>query len=421
MVEASANDNNQGTRATTALEGIRVLDLSRVLAGPVCGQILADLGADVIKVERPVSGDDSRAWGPPFAKDESGQPTSESAFYCACNRGKRSITVDLNQPAGRELVAGIAAKSDVLIENFKAGTLERYGLGYSQLSRTHPQLIYCSITGFGQTGPCRARPGYDTIIQALGGLMSVTGQPDGTPGGSPVRVGIAVTDFMTGLYATVAIQAALAYRSKTGLGQQIDLALLDVQVSALSNVAMNYLVSGEVPTRRGNRLPSVYPSDAFRCEDGHLMIIVGNDDQFRRFCTAAGVELLLDDPRFATNELRVGNADILGTGISKALRARPVAHWMKVFEQANIPCSAINNIAQVFDDPQVQARQMLINLDHPLAGRMPNIASPMRFSRSPVQYRRAPPTLGEHTAEVLEGVLGLSPQEVSDLAAKAVI
>lgn len=421
MAEASANDNSQCTGATAALEGIRVLDLSRVLAGPVCGQILADLGADVIKVERPGSGDDSRAWGPPFVKDKNGEPTLESAFYCACNRGKRSITVDLNKPEGRELVAGIAAKSDVLIENYKVGTLERYGLGYSRLSRTNPKLIYCSITGFGQTGPYRARPGYDTIIQAMGGLMSVTGQQDGTPGGSPVRVGIAVTDFMTGLYATIAIQAALAYRSTTGLGQQIDLALLDVQISALSNVAMNYLVSGDVPTRRGNRLPSVYPSDAFRCEDGYLMIIVGNDDQFRRFCAAAGVDALMEDARFGTNELRVKNADVLGADISEVLLARPVAHWMTVFEEAGVPCSAINDIAQVFDDPHVRAREMLISLDHPLAGSMPNIASPMRFSRSPVQYRRAPPTLGEHTSEVLEVVLGLSQQEVSSLAAKAVI
>jgi crotonobetainyl-CoA:carnitine CoA-transferase CaiB-like acyl-CoA transferase len=421
MAEAFPNDDSQSVGTAAALGGIRVLDLSRVLAGPVCGQILADLGADVIKVERPGSGDDSRAWGPPFAKDKSGKPTSESAFYCSCNRGKRSITVDLNKLEGQELVARIAAKSDVLIENYKVGTLERYGLGYSQLSRINPGLIYCSVTGFGQTGPYRARPGYDTIIQAMGGLMSVTGHQDGAPGGSPVRVGIAVTDFMTGLYATIAIQAALAYRSKTGLGQQIDLALLDVQISALSNVAMNYLVSGDVPIRRGNRLPSVYPSDAFQCEDGYLMLIVGNDDQFKRFCATAGIGALMDDERFRSNELRVKNADVLGAQIAEALFARPVAHWMTVFEKANVPCSAINNIAQVFDDPHVRAREMLINLDHPQSGKLPNIANPMRFSRSPVRYRRAPPTLGEHTAEVLEDVLGLSSQEVMDLAAKAVI
>jgi crotonobetainyl-CoA:carnitine CoA-transferase CaiB-like acyl-CoA transferase len=421
MDAAVSNDDRQPAGVKAALEDIRVLDLSRVLAGPVCGQILADLGADVIKVERPGSGDDSRAWGPPFAKDENGSPTSESAFYCACNRGKRSITVDLRKPEGRDVVSRIAAKCDVLIENYKVGTLERYGLGYPQLSRINPGLVYCSVTGFGQTGPYKARPGYDTIIQAMGGMMSVTGHQDGVPGGSPVRVGIAVTDFMTGLYATVAIQAALAYRTKTGLGQQIDLALLDVQISALSNVAMNYLVSGDIPVRRGNRLPSVYPSDAFACADGYLMIIVGNDDQFKRLCASAGIGALADDERFRTNELRVGNADVLGVSISKALLARSVGHWMTVFEKAGVPCSPINNIAQVFDDPHVRAREMLIKLDHPQAGKLPNVASPMRFSKSPVSYRRPPPTLGEHTAEILKDVLGLSPEEVSDLAAKAVI
>jgi crotonobetainyl-CoA:carnitine CoA-transferase CaiB-like acyl-CoA transferase len=421
MAEASAYENQQQGSVTSALDGLRVLDLSRVLAGPICGQTLADLGADVIKVERPRVGDDSRAWGPPFAKDRDGKQTSESAFYCSCNRGKRSITVDLTKPEGRELVQKIAAKSDVLIENYKVGTLERYGLGYETLSRINPKLIYCSITGFGQTGPYSSRPGYDTIVQAMGGLMSVTGQPDGAPGGAPVRVGIAVTDFMTGLYATIAIQAALAFREKTGLGQYIDLSLLDVQISALSNVAMNYLISGEVPKRRGNRLPTVYPSDAFQCEDGYLMLIIGNDEQFKRFCAAAHLESVIGDERFETNEMRVKNADMLGAQIAKALGGRPVAEWMHIFEKANVPCSPINDIAQVFDDPHVRAREMKIELDHPLTGKLPNIANPMRLSRSAVQYHRPPPTLGEHTNEVLDELLDLSAEEISNLAAKGVI
>jgi crotonobetainyl-CoA:carnitine CoA-transferase CaiB-like acyl-CoA transferase len=421
MAEASANQDEQHGGATSALEGLRVLDLSRVLAGPICAQTLADLGADVIKVERPGSGDDSRAWGPPYAKDQKGNPTSESAFYCSCNRGKRSITVDLTKAEGGDLVRRIAAQSDVLIENYKVGTLARYGLGYEDLSRINPKLIYCSITGFGLTGPYSARPGYDTIVQAMGGVMSITGQPDGAPGAGPVRVGIALTDFMTGLYATIAIQAALRYREKTGLGQHIDLALLDVQISALANVAMNYLVSGEVPKRRGNRLPTVYPSDAFRCSDGYLMLIVGNDEQFKRFCAATRLEALIGDERFETNERRVKNADVLGAEISAALLPQTVAHWMGVFEKFQVPCSPINDIAQVFEDPHVRAREMLIALDHPLAGTLPNIASPMRFSRSPVQYHRAAPTLGEHTEEVLADTLGLTADEVARLAAAGAI
>jgi crotonobetainyl-CoA:carnitine CoA-transferase CaiB-like acyl-CoA transferase len=403
------------TAVEGALSGIRVLDMSRVLAGPICGQILADLGAEVIKVERPGVGDDSRAWGPPFALDAAGAATAESAFYCACNRGKRSITVDLGKLEGREVIRKLAATSDVLLENYKVGTLERYGLGYEALSAINPGLVYCSITGFGQTGPYASRPGYDTIIQALGGIMSVTGQKDDAPGGGPVRVGIAVTDFMTGLYGAIAVQAALAYRVRTGAGQHIDLSLLDVQISSLTNVAMNYLMSGEVPVRRGNRLPTVYPSDAYRCSDGYVMIIIGNDGQFRKFCAAAGLDTLGDDPRFLTNALRLKKADTLSVLMNGALSGRPIGEWLERFEKANVPCSPIKNIAEVFDDPHVKARGARIELEHPVTGSMPGIANPMRFSKSPVAYDRAPPLLGQHTNEVLADVLGMSESEIAAL------
>jgi len=398
-----------------SLEGLRVLDMSRVLAGPICGQILADLGADVIKVEKPGKGDDSRAWGPPFVLDTNGQPTSESAFYVSCNRGKRSIAIDLRKPEGRDLIKKLAAISDVLLENYKVGTLEKYGLGYDELAKINPRLIYCSITGFGQTGPYASRPGYDTIIQAMGGLMSVTGREDGASGGGPVRVGAALIDFMTGLYATVAVQAALSYREKTGLGQQIDLSLLDVGISALANIAMNYLVSGEIPVRRGNRLPTVYPSDAFQCSDGYIMIIIGNDEQFQRFCTAANIESIAQDERFRSNDMRVVNADSLSIEISNTLSKKPVGHWLTTLEKVKVPCSAINNLAQVFDDPQVKARGMQINLDHPLSGHIPTIANPIRFSESPVSYHFPPPLLGQHTEEILRDVLSLSNSEIEAL------
>ena len=415
MSQASTAVRNPGpsqeARQTGSLHGVRVLDMSRVLAGPLCGQLLADLGADVIKVERPGKGDDSRAWGPPYLADAAGNPTRESAFYCSCNRGKRSITIDLGKPEGRELVGKFAAASDVLLENYKTGTLERYGLGYEQLAARNPGLIYCSVTGFGQTGPYRARPGYDTILQAMGGLMSITGLPEGAPGAGPVRVGIALTDYMTGLYATIAVQSALLRRAQTGKGQYIDLSLMDVQVAALSAVAMNYLVSGEVPVRRGNRLPTVYPSDAFRCKDGYLMVIVGNDEQFRRMCATAGLAGLADDPRFCTNDVRVRNADALSAQINAALGARTVGEWLPLFEQAHVACGPINNIQQVFQDPQVVAREMLRELDHPLAGTVPSIANPIRFSESTIRYERPPPLLGQHTRDVIEEVLDLTEAE----------
>jgi len=417
--ETTADDRRSdvpGPRAGS-LRGIRVLDLSRVLAGPMCGQLLADLGADVVKVERPQKGDDSRAWGPPWLDDRDGKATGESAFYCACNRGKRSITVDLGKPAGRALVAKLAARSDVLLENYKVGTLERYGLGYEQLSAANPGLVYCSITGFGQTGPYRERPGYDTIMQAMGGLMSVTGLQDGAPGAQPVRVGVALTDFMTGLYATVAVQSALLHRAATGRGQYIDLSLLDVQVAALNAVGMNYLLSGKVPQRQGNRLPTVYPSDAFRCADGYLMLIVGNDEQFRRLCDVIGLPAVPQDARFLTNALRVQNADALAPLLSTALAPRRVQEWLPLLERAKVACAPINDIGQVFADPQVVARGMRVDLPHPLAGTIPSIANPIRFSATPVEYDRGPPLLGEHSTEVLEDVLGLSAAEIAELRA----
>lgn len=404
-----------------ALDGLRVLDMSRALAGPICGQILSDLGADVIKVERPGTGDDSRTWGPPYAADENGRPTTESAFYCSCNRGKRSITVDLLKPEGRGLIKKLAAISDVLLENFKVGSLGKHGLGYAELAQINPRLIYCSITGFGQTGPYSSRPGYDTIIQAMGGLMSVTGREDDAAGGGPIRVGAALIDFMTGLYATIAVQAAIAFRDKTGLGQQIDLSLLDVEISSLTNVAMNYLVSGEVPVRRGNRLPTISPSDAYRCKDGHIMIIIGNDEQFRRFCAAAGLYSLAEDERFLSNQLRVKNVDALSFEVTNALSGKTVGYWLSTFEQAKVPCSAINSIAQVFDDPQVQARGVRRELKHPLAGRIPTVANPIGLSRSPVSYDRPPPLLGQHTAEILDEVLSLTPSEIAALRSAGAI
>jgi crotonobetainyl-CoA:carnitine CoA-transferase CaiB-like acyl-CoA transferase len=414
MSDQSRNQTKPSARAG-ALSGIRVLDLSRVLAGPLCGQLLADLGADVIKVERPGRGDDSRAWGPPYVMDRDGKPTQESAFYWACNRGKRSVVADLSSAAGRQVVARLAAQSDVLIENFKSGTLQRYGLGFEQLSSTNPGLVYCSITGFGQTGPYRERPGYDTIIQALGGLMSITGRQDDAPGAGPLKAGLAVTDLMTALYSTVAILAALNERATSGLGQYVDMSLLDVQVAALGNVAMNFLVSGDVPKRIGNRLPTVYPSDAFRCSDGDVMLIVGNDEQFRRFCAAAGLDQALVDMRFATNSLRVRNADALAASIAPVLARRSVQEWVAKFEAAGIPCSPINDIAQVFADPQVVAREMVRPLEHPGAGPVPTIANPIRLSRTPLGHSRPPPTLGQHTGEVLAEVLGLTADEISRL------
>ncbi|WP_176515863.1 CaiB/BaiF CoA transferase family protein [Pseudomonas faucium] len=398
-----------------ALSHLRVLDLSRVLAGPWSGQILADLGADVIKVERPGSGDDTRAWGPPFLKDAQGENTSEAAYYLSANRNKRSVTIDFTQPEGQRLVRELAARSDIVIENFKVGGLAAYGLDYQSLKAVNPKLIYCSITGFGQTGPYAKRAGYDFMIQGLGGLMSLTGRPDGEEGAGPVKVGVALTDILTGLYSTVAILAALAHRDQAGVGQHIDMALLDVQVACLANQAMNYLTTGNPPRRLGNAHPNIVPYQDFPTADGDFILTVGNDGQFRKFAEVAGQPQWADDPRFATNKQRVANRAELIPLIRQATVFKTTAEWVQQLEAAGVPCGPINDLAQMFQDPQVVARGLAVTLPHVLAGSVPQVASPIRLSETPVEYRHAPPLLGEHTEVVLADVLGLDASSLQRL------
>ncbi len=398
-----------------ALSHIRVLDLSRVLAGPWAGQILADLGAEVIKVERPGSGDDTRAWGPPFLRDAQGESTSEAAYYLSANRNKQSVTIDFTLLEGQKLVRELAAKSDIVIENFKVGGLAAYGLDYVSLSAINPGLIYCSITGFGQTGPYAKRAGYDFMIQGLGGLMSLTGRADDQEGAGPVKVGVALTDVMTGVYSSTAILAALAHRDQSGLGQHIDMALLDVQVACLANQALNYLTTGIAPTRLGNAHPNIVPYQDFPTADGDFILTVGNDGQFRKFAEVAGQPQWADDPRFLTNKLRVANRAELIPLIRQATVFKTTAQWVSELEAAGVPCGPINDLAQVFDDPHVRARGLVTSLPHALAGSVPQVASPIRLSATPVEYRHAPPLLGEHTGEVLERVLGLPTAEVARL------
>ncbi|WP_295483372.1 CaiB/BaiF CoA-transferase family protein [uncultured Pseudomonas sp.] len=404
-----------------ALSHLRVLDLSRVLAGPWCGQILADLGADVIKVERPGSGDDTRAWGPPFLKDAQGESTSEAAYYLSANRNKRSVTIDFTQPEGQRLVRELAAKSDIVIENFKVGGLASYGLDYHSLKMVNPTLIYCSITGFGQTGPYAKRAGYDFMIQGLGGLMSLTGRPEGEEGAGPIKVGVALTDILTGLYSTVAILAALAHRDQAGEGQHIDMALLDVQVACLANQAMNYLTTGVAPKRLGNAHPNIVPYQDFPTADGDFILTVGNDGQFRKFAEVAGQPQWADDPRFATNKLRVAHRAELIPLIRQVTVFKTTAQWVGLLEQAGVPCGPINDLAQMFQDPQVLARGLALDVPHALAGSVPQVASPIRLSRTPVEYRHAPPLLGEHTQAVLEEVLGLEASVVQGLRDAGVV
>ncbi|RAU39444.1 MULTISPECIES: CaiB/BaiF CoA-transferase family protein [unclassified Pseudomonas] len=404
-----------------ALSHLRVLDLSRVLAGPWAGQILADLGADVIKVERPVHGDDTRAWGPPFLKDGRGENTSEAAYYLSANRNKQSVTIDFTRPEGQKLVRELAAKSDIVIENFKVGGLKAYGLDYASLQAENPRLIYCSITGFGQTGPYAQRAGYDFMIQGLGGLMSLTGRPEGEEGQGPVKVGVALTDILTGLYATSAILAALAHRDQGGPGQHIDMALLDVQVACLANQAMNYLTTGTPPRRLGNAHPNIVPYQDFPTADGDFILTVGNDNQFRKFAEVAGQPQWADDPRFSTNKQRVLHRAELIPLIRQATVFKTTAEWVQSLERAGVPCGPINDVAQVFADPHVQARGLKVELPHALAGTVPQVASPLRLSETPVEYRRAPPLLGEHTLEVLQRVLGLSDSAVMALRQAGVL
>ncbi|MEE1865249.1 MULTISPECIES: CaiB/BaiF CoA transferase family protein [Pseudomonas] len=404
-----------------ALSHLRVLDLSRVLAGPWSGQILADLGAEVIKVERPGTGDDTRAWGPPFLKDAYGENTTEAAYYLSANRNKRSVTIDFTQPEGQRLVRELAAKSDVVIENFKVGGLAAYGLDYESLRVINPQLIYCSITGFGQTGPYAKRAGYDFMIQGLGGLMSLTGLPEGEEGAGPVKVGVALTDILTGLYSTVAVLAALAHRDHDGGGQHIDMALLDVQVACLANQAMNYLTTGTPPSRLGNAHPNIVPYQAFPTSDGDFILTVGNDGQFRKFAEVAGQPQWADDPRFATNKQRVANRAVLIPLIRQATVFKTTAEWVSQLEKASVPCGPINDLAQMFADPQVKARALAIEMPHPLAGHVPQVASPIRLSETPVEYRNAPPLLGEHTEQVLGDVLGMTSSDIERLRTAGVV
>ncbi len=404
-----------------ALSHLRVLDLSRILAGPWAGQMLADLGADVIKVERPGVGDDTRGWGPPWLKDEQGAETSVAAYYLCANRNKRSITIDITRPEGQALVRKLAAESDVVLENFKAGGLKQYGLDYDSLKAVNPRLVYCSITGFGQDGPYAPRAGYDFLIQGLGGLMSLTGRPDGEEGGGPMKVGVALTDILTGLYATNAVLAALAWREKSGEGQYIDLALLDVQIACLANQAMNYLATGQNPKRLGNAHPNIVPYQDFPTADGYMILAIGNDGQFARFCEAAGQPALAADPRFATNRARVENRAVLIPLLKKLTVERNTGDWIAMLEALAVPCGPINTLADVFADPQVVARGMKVTMPHPAAGSVPQVANPMKLSVTPVDYRLPPPMLGEHTEAILAGTLGLDAETIAGLRASGVV
>jgi len=400
-----------------ALTGIRVLDLSRILAGPWATQMLADFGAEVIKIERPGCGDDTRSWGPPFMQDSAGRNTRDAAYFHGANRGKRSLAVDIAHPEGQALIRALAVKCDVVVENYKVGGLQKYGLDYASLKALNPQLVYCSITGFGQSGPYRERAGYDFMIQAMGGLMSVTGEPDG----SPMKVGVALADVMTGLYACNAIQAALLYRERHGVGQHIDLALLDVQVASLANQAMNFLASRLVPGRLGNAHPNIVPYQAFATADGHIILAVGNDAQFGKFCQLAGAPALASEPAFATNRARVEHRGELVPLLETLLRQHPSAWWLEQLSARGVPCGPINTLDQVFADPQVQHRGMQTELEHPEAGRVPSVANPIKFSETPVSYRSAPPTLGQHSAAVLRELLDLPVSTINQLKAEGIV
>ena len=404
-----------------ALSHVKVLDLSRVLAGPWASQMLGDLGAEVIKVERPGVGDDTRAWGPPFLKDRDGNDTSDAAYYLCTNRNKKSVTIDIATPEGQRLVRELAAKADVLVENYKFGGLAQYGLDYASLKAEFPRLVYCSITGFGQTGPYAPRAGYDFLVQAMGGLMSVTGRSEAEEGAGPLKVGVAVADLFTGLYASTAILAALAHRDRTGQGQQIDLALLDVQAACMANQAMNFLYGGTSPRRLGNAHPNIAPYQDFPTADGDVIIAVGNDGQFARLCTAIGHPELRADIRFATNLARVANRVELIRLLRIATLKRTTSQWVTALEAVDVPCGPINNIAQMLDDPQVRARGIKIEVEHPTAGPIPLVANPIKLSATPVEYRSAPPTLGQHTAEVLASELGYDADRIDSLRRQQVI
>jgi crotonobetainyl-CoA:carnitine CoA-transferase CaiB-like acyl-CoA transferase len=392
------------------LSNIRVLDLSRIMAAPWAAQILADLGADVIKVERPGAGDDTRTWGPPFLKDRDGTPTKEAGYYLAVNRGKRSITLELDKPEGQAVVRALAKRSDIVLENFKVGALKRYGLDYESLKAVNPKIIYCSVTGFGQTGPKRDVAAYDFMIQAMGGLMSITGERDGMPGGGPQKVGVPIVDLMTGMYATIGVLAALTRRHETRRGEYIDLAMLDVQAAFLANQAMNWLVSGNTPKRGGNRHPNIQPQDVFPCADGFVALAVGNDGQFGRLAEILGHPEWITDERFATNPARVRNHPLLDPLLRAELARRQRRDLTAALDAAGVPCSPINTVPEVFAEPQLQHRRMLRKLPHPTAGEVPQVVSPLNFANEPLSFDRPPPLLGQHTDEVL-AELGLVPSK----------
>ena len=397
------------------LSHIRVLDMTRVLAGPWCGQNLADLGAEVIKVERPGKGDDSRAYGPPWIKDANGRETKEAAYFMAANRGKKSITIDIAKPDGQALIRELATRADVLLENYKTGDLPRYGLGYDDLKTLNPRLVYCSITGFGQTGPYRERPGFDFMVQGMGGFMSVTGERDDRPGGGPQRAGVPIVDLMTGMYSTIAVCAAIASREHSGEGQFIDMALLDTQVAILANQGMNFLATGEPPGRLGNTHPNIVPYQSFKTKDGDIILACGNDNLFKKFCDVADARHLPTDPRFTTNGTRVANRAAMDDVLIPIFQKRTTAEWVKALDEGGVPCGPINNLKDVFDDAQIKARGMRIELPHATAGTVPVIRSPMRFSGTPIEHKAGPPVLGQHTDEVLRTVLGKSDAEIGKL------
>ncbi|MCL7945486.1 CaiB/BaiF CoA-transferase family protein [Marinobacter sp. ATCH36] len=402
------------------LSHLRVLDLSRVLAGPWAGQMLGDLGAEIIKIERPGSGDDTRSWGPPYFQGADGS-VELSAYFLTANRNKQSLAVDISHPEGQQLIRKLVAESDVVLENFKVGCLKKYGLDYDSLKRINPKLIYCSITGFGQDGPYANRPGYDFLIQAMGGLMSITGQPEGDPGAGPMKVGVALTDIMTGLYATIGVLAALSHRDRTGEGQYVEAALLDVQVACLANQAMNYLTTGTAPARMGNAHPNIVPYQDFPTADGDMVLTVGNDQQFARLCDVLGHAEWAADERFVTNRARVANRGELIPKLRQATVMRSTAEWLEVLERAGVPCGPVNTLDQVFDDPQVLARGMRQTVPHPYLGEVPTVGNPIKLKLTPVTYRTAPPLLGQQSAPILRRLAGLSSAEIEDLRDRGVI
>ena len=414
-------DQSKTAPSRGPLAGVRVLDLSRILAGPWSGQIFADLGAEVIKVERPGKGDDTRAWGPPFLKDRAGNDTAESAYFLCTNRGKHSITLDISKPAGQAIARELAGVSDVLLENYKVGDLKRYGLDYASLAKVNPRLVYCSITGFGQSGPFRDRAGYDFMIQGMGGLMSFTGERDELPGGGPQKVGVAIADLMTGMYATVGVLSALHERQTSGRGQYIDMALLDTQVAWLANQNANYLIGGMPPKRLGNSHPNIVPYRTYRTADGDAILAIGNDNQFRKFCEAAGIPEVARDPRFLDNIGRVAHREACDGAVADAMATKTTAEWVALLEPIGVPCGPIHRLDEVFENPQLNHRGMKVDVPHPLAGSVPLVANPIKFSRTPLAYDTPPPLLGQHTDQILRELLGKSDTDIAELRGSGII